>query len=468
VANPRPRHCRPSHSRALPLRTRRRLAAGVLASGTLVGLLVASQTNASVSPSSDGNIVVTTPGTVIDGREVRGYIHVKADNVTITRTRVTYDGYHSIRVFDGAEGTVIEDSEITCLSDHGNGVVFGNYVARRVTITGCRNGFMYSASAPAVIEDGYWNGKRVDVRGDEAASRDETRTPGPTASPSVSPSPAATATSTPTSTSTPTATSSATATSSPKPIQTTAPSTGFPNATNTGVPAGTSLSSSGSLTVTRDGAVVDSKLVKGSITVKADNVTIRRTKIENDALYPVKIESGYRGLVVEDTEIDGNGVASVAVLRGEYTLRRVNIHAVKDGPRIEGDNVVIEDSYIHHLTRVPEGHHDTIQIRNGHNILIRHNTLLAYNDKTDDPMNAVLQVGSIVDGGSIGHVVLERNLFNGGNYTIAAGGPSVTPFAVRNNRFGRDFRFGVAKGIDSHDVWEGNVWHDSGQAIPGP
>jgi len=241
---------------------------------------------------------------------------------------------------------------------------------------------------------------------------------------------------------------------------------GLPDATNTGVPAGTSLSSSGSLTVTRDGAVVDSKLVKGSITVKADNVTIRRTKIENEALYPIQIKSGYRGLVVEDTEIDGNGVASVAVLRGEYTLRRVNIHAVKDGPRIEGDNVVIEDSYIHHLTRVPEGHHDTIQIRRGVGIIIRHNNLQAYNDRLDDPMNAVIQTGSLI--GLVSNVLIERNLLNGGNYSLAAGGPSIQQWVARNNRFGRDFRYAVARNVDAHDVWEGNVWHDTGEPVPRP
>ncbi|SDL83304.1 hypothetical protein, partial [Tessaracoccus oleiagri] len=70
--------------------------------------------------------------------------------------------------------------------------------------------------------------------------------------------------------------------SSPAPTQTAAP-TGFPNATNTGVPAGTVLRRSGSIVVTTPGTVIDGLDVDGSIDVQANNVTIRNSRVSTGA-----------------------------------------------------------------------------------------------------------------------------------------------------------------------------------------
>jgi hypothetical protein len=129
----------------------------------------------------------------------------------------------------------------------------------------------------------------------------------------------------------------------------------------------------------------------------------------------------------------------VAILRGEYTLRRVNIHDVRDGPRIEGNNVRIEDSYIHHLTRVPDGHHDAIQVRKGVNIDIVGNTLEAWNASTGDPMNAAIQIGSLT--GTLDDMLVEANYMDGGNYTVNAQKSSGN-VVFRSNVFGPNARYG--------------------------
>nr|WP_246211102.1 right-handed parallel beta-helix repeat-containing protein [Phytoactinopolyspora alkaliphila] len=239
---------------------------------------------------------------------------------------------------------------------------------------------------------------------------------------------------------------------------------GYPSDETTGVPPGVTLKPSGSLTITKDNTVIDALDIKGTVKVQANNVTIKRSRIFSTGRYAIDIESGYRNLVVEDTEIDGNNAtATIAILRGEYTLRRVNIHSVYDGPRIEGHNVVIEDSYIHHLTRVPDGHHDTIQIRSGTNIVIRGNNLQAYNPSTNDPMNAAIQFGSLL--APIDDVVVENNLMNGGNMTINAGKLEGGSVIFRNNEFGRDFRYGVVS-TGPGLVWESsNVYHDTGESV---
>lgn len=236
-----------------------------------------------------------------------------------------------------------------------------------------------------------------------------------------------------------------------------------PNADTTGVPAGTELKPSDSITITKDGTVIDALEIRGTVLVRADDVTIKRSRIDNTGTYPIQLEPGHRNLVVEDTEIDGNGKANVAILHGEYTLRRVDIHSVLDGPRIEGDNVLIEDSYIHDLHRVEGGHHDAIQVRKGRNITIRGNNLQAYNAETGDPMNAAIQFGSL--NGTLDGLVAEGNLMNGGNFTINAVKLDGGSVIFRDNRFGRDFRYGVVSGGPGLEWASSNVFDDNGKPV---
>src|SRR5690625_3756994 len=236
----------------------------------------------------------------------------------------------------------------------------------------------------------------------------------------------------------------------------------FPDETTTGVPEGVELTETGSLTVTEDGATVDAMLIRGNVKVEADGVTITNSKIVNDSIYAIQLEPENKNLVVEDTEIDGGGVAHVAVTHGEYTLRRDNIHNAIDGPRIEGVNVLIEDSFIHSLSRIEDGHHDTIQIRKGVGVTIRGNNLQAYHAESDDPMNAAIQIGSLI--GPLKDLRVEGNLMNGGNYTINASKTDPDhPSVYTNNVFGRDFRYGILSSGPNVQFDESNVWQDTGE-----
>ena len=411
-----------------------------------------------------GKLVVKEDGAVIDAKDVRGAIWVQADDVRITRTRITGSSYHTVRVFDGADRTVIEDSDVVCTDDAlngGKGVVFGNYTATRIDVTGCGKAFV-TASGNVRVVDSYADGQRVDLDiGGSGPPPTTAPTPSTTAPGSGPPTPTTTAPPGP-----PTTTPRPT-TTNPSPPTTTPPSPPpangrFPDASTTGVPAGVTLRPSGSVTVSSAGAVLENLHITGSVTVNAANVTIRNSLIDNTGTYPIKVGSG-GSVVVEDSEIDGNGTASVAILPGKYTLRRVDIYDVRDGPRIEGDDVVIEDSYIHHLHRVPDGHHDAIQIRKGSNITIRRNNLQAYNADTGDPMNAAIQIGSLT--APMRNLVVDGNLMNGGNYTINSGKSGSDPSYYRNNVFGRNFRYGILSSGPGV-VWDSsNVWQDTGQPV---
>ena len=225
----------------------------------------------------------------------------------------------------------------------------------------------------------------------------------------------------------------------------------YPDATTTGVPAGKALKASGSLNITTPGAVIDGLLVTGTITVSADNVTIRNTRLMNTGSIPIRNRG--KNLVISDTEINGQGKGLPAVAYNNYTLRRVNIHNVAEGPRIAGGNVTIEDSYLHHMVQVGSNHTDVIQAVSGSNIVLRHNTLLAYNPDTGTFGNASFMYGE--DDGPLRTCTVSDNYMNGGNYTVNGGGSGTKGAACSfsNNKFGTNYRYGIKGNIGPASVW---------------
>jgi hypothetical protein len=164
---------------------------------------------------------------------------------------------------------------------------------------------------------------------------------------------------------------------SPSPTPTPAPS-GFPDASDTGVPAGTTLTPSGGMTINTAGAVVSARDISGSVVVNAPNVTIRNTRIRSSGAFPVTSNS--TGLVIEDTEIDGLGANGTCVIRGGFSLLRVDIHGCENGMDINSaGNVSVEDSYIHDLDTDNGAHTDGAQLSSGAaNVTFRHNTIIPH------------------------------------------------------------------------------------------
>ncbi|WEV76940.1 right-handed parallel beta-helix repeat-containing protein [Janibacter cremeus] len=222
------------------------------------------------------------------------------------------------------------------------------------------------------------------------------------------------------------------------------------------------------LTITKDGTVVDGRRVDGRILIEADDVTIRNTLVRTrTSLYPIHVANDTTGALIEDVEVDNRGGTGIGVyFQGSGTLRGADVHSASDGIRIEADDVTIADSFIHDLRRQPDGHHDTIQLRSGDDVTITGNTLQPYEEATDDPMNAAIQIGSLSGDDRITNLVVSKNLMNGGNHTINGGGRGEVESArYSGNEFGRDCRYGPAGNIEN-SVWEDtNVWHDTGEPV---
>jgi hypothetical protein len=231
---------------------------------------------------------------------------------------------------------------------------------------------------------------------------------------------------------------------------------GYPDATNTGVPAGTTLTRvDGDLNVSRSGAVVEGKDIRGCVVVAANNVTIRRSKVTcidgyGIGSFPEYYSGG--GLVIEDVEVDcGNGPATAI---GYYGLigRRLNIHGCENGFDID-DDVTVVDSYIHDMRSTDTGHTDGVQLAGGSNIVIRHNTIF-----NPGGTSAIISHPH-----ANANVTIEANLLAGGAYTLYCPRDSSTNFRVIDNRFSTLFSekggaFGPWDSCEKVAENRGNVW----------
>lgn len=223
--------------------------------------------------------------------------------------------------------------------------------------------------------------------------------------------------------------------------------TGFPNASNTGVPAGWTPkhTTNGDLTITTPGRVLDGELVTGDLLVRARNVTIRNSRVYgsvSNQQFSGGVGVNLGGLLIEDTDVgppSGTGGASFpAVLVAGYTARRVHIHNVAEGFRVADFNdsgapaqdrqVVIEDSYVH-LERGDCSHNDGIQgFGEPPRTIIRHNTIDTRAAGTDCTTGALFIGNDNPD-----RITVTNNLLAGGGFTMRLG-PGGTYDHVSGNR----------------------------------
>ena len=110
--------------------------------------------------------------------------------------------------------------------------------------------------------------------------------------------------------------------------------TGFPDASNTGVPAGTTLTAyTGPSNITTANTVIDGKNI-GCIQVTAPGVVIRNSNISCSGGYAVYVDdrtSTQTLVTIEDSEIDCRTRPGTAVGEADVTVPPVNIHGCENG-----------------------------------------------------------------------------------------------------------------------------------------
>ncbi len=241
-----------------------------------------------------------------------------------------------------------------------------------------------------------------------------------------------------------------------------------PSVSSTGVPACTTLTASGDLTITTAGAVIDALDINGCVEVRAQNVTIRRTRIRCTDYYPLQIVNN-GNLLIEDTEIaSSGGYATSGIAFSDYVARRLNVSGSADGFKADRD-ATIEDSWVHDLWLGAGDHADGIQTTGGDNVTIRGNFI----DILDRGAGHGGEPNSGIQGGTEwathSNWLVENNWFYGGGWVINFDGVGGTNNRIINNRFGRSKTPPVFPDYGPLSYYgpvvvTGNVWDDDGSS----
>lgn len=276
-----------------------------------------------------------------------------------------------------------------------------------------------------------------------------------------------------------------------------------PDATTTGVPPGTTLTTvTGNITATA-GMTYTAKDFKGFVTVETANVTFRNCKFQGGTSYTAgtalvkSTHANVSNLVIEDCTFVAQTPSYYAngIIGHDFTLRRCNIYHVVDGVNIHNGanavNVVMESNYIHDLSffspcpyqNDDKTHNDCIQIMGGSNIKISGNNFQGFvSTSVGNPgmapagrqANAVFMIKPDVSQISDMHIM--RNWMDGGMFTINIANDTDTNHTVilgdigeiSYNRFGRNqYHATYTISMPSNVTCDTdlNVYDDNGAAI---
>lgn len=240
---------------------------------------------------------------------------------------------------------------------------------------------------------------------------------------------------------------------------------GKPDASSTGVPAGTALTPyDGPLTITENGTVIDAMDVTGALIVRAKDVIIRNSKIHDDpgAVAGINIQDGASATIV-DSEIYN---FQVGIVYENWTAVRVNMHDITfDGIKM-GSNAQLIDSWIHSPKPSSDSHWDGVQVQAGvTNTVIKGNVI----DASGADANSALFLAPDQGPSTNGPLTVAGNWLDGGNYTVFVNDGAgkqyyITDISVTDNRFGHGAKYGPAY-VNVPVTWTGNVWDDTGASV---
>ena len=185
------------------------------------------------------------------------------------------------------------------------------------------------------------------------------------------------------------------------------------------------LRPSGSITVSRQGAVVEDLDIEGSITVAANNVTIRNVRVTGSTSSAlVRPERGVTGTTIEYCEVTvtaegANG--AIGHVGAGTTVRFCEISGFADGIKVESSSLY-EDNYIHMAKPAGSAKHlDGIQASGDSDFVIRNNVIEV---PVDDGGNSAVfvQAWNGAANSHVRNVTVSNNYLKGGNYTVFLSG----------------------------------------------
>jgi Right handed beta helix region len=249
---------------------------------------------------------------------------------------------------------------------------------------------------------------------------------------------------------------------------------GMPDATTAGVQAGVTLTNyTGPMTITTAGAVIENKIINGTLTVAADNVTIKNCIIQNFGNFGI-LSDNADNTRVEYCDIDGTGSTRTSGLGiGGGTNSAIigcDIRDVVIGVQLFG-RCEVRDNYIHNLddtsSNPADRHFDGITLFGGQNgSVIEHNTISM---PTGDGGTAAVFIKT--EFGAIDGVLVKGNLMYGNpSYTIYVESTTrpITNVTLQDNYVERGL-YGYYNIQNSNPVVRNNVeWREGVDPTPYP
>jgi len=269
---------------------------------------------------------------------------------------------------------------------------------------------------------------------------------------------------------------------------------GYPDATNSGVPAGTTLKSvpgqvssgpgwkydpRGWVEVTGKGANLSDLYIPYNVDIEASNVTINNVHLVTDGPFGISLRHT-TGVTIENSTISGlNSTtgrvdAAISDVYEDSTgmvFKDNNISDFRIG--IQAPTGLIAGNYIHNPGYIAGDHTNGITATGSTEpMTIQDNTVFNDLGQTD---------AITLDASSSGQPVANKNVVGnflaGGSYSIYGGdgnNDSTSNIVFEGNRFAQLYypkagQYGPVAYFDSTgtgNVWSGNVWDTTGKVIP--
>jgi hypothetical protein len=276
-------------------------------------------------------------------------------------------------------------------------------------------------------------------------------------------------------------------------------SCGYPDATNTGVPAGTALkavpgqltsgpgwsynASTSTVTVTAKGTVLSGLAITGTLQISASNVTVKNVQVTTGGNFGISL-AHTTGVTIQNSTISGLNAAAGRVsyaiddVYGDSTamiIKANNISSFRTAIQVSTGQV--DSNYIHDPGFVAGDHTNGIYVNGGsQSLMIWNNTIFDSMGQTD-AIN--LDAGTPGPSAPVANKTISDNLLAGGAYTIYGGAASGSPtsnIVIQDNRFGQNYYaksglYGPAyyfNAAGTGNKWTMNIWDTTAQTVPSP
>ncbi len=271
----------------------------------------------------------------------------------------------------------------------------------------------------------------------------------------------------------------------------------YPGATNTGVPAGTTLKSVPSqvssgpgwsyntadkaVFVTVNGTVLSGLYIPYTLVIEASNVTVKDVQVVTGGAFGIGLRHT-AGVTIENSTISGLNLttgrvdAAISDVYGDSTgevIKDNNISEFRVGVQLETG--LVEGNYIHAPGYIAGDHTDGIVNMTAGTapLTIQDNTIFINLSQTSAISLDVFAAAGV----PVANKTIENNFLAGGGYAIYAGadlGTTTSNILIEGNRFGQLYypksgQFGPVTYFDpagTGNVWSGNSWDTTGQTVP--